>query len=133
MPEQQTPPTLLVYDLTNDQLLRNYQIPEDQRTADSLFANIAVEDYDCSDSYGYFGDLGGPGLVVYSWKLAKSWLVKHHYFHPDPQVEYSCTIINYIIIFHAACIAVALDCSCNILVQSLLTEFAYLQSASHHD
>ncbi|TGZ53553.1 Protein yellow [Temnothorax longispinosus] len=35
-------------------------------------------------SYGYLGDLGGPGLVVYSWNLRKSWLVKHHSFHPDP-------------------------------------------------
>ncbi|NP_001154989.1 yellow-b isoform X1 [Nasonia vitripennis] len=84
-PEQDSVPTLLVYDLTNDQLLRKYPIPDDHRTYESLFANIAVEDYDCDDSYGYLGDLGGPGLVVYSWKLAKSWLVKHHYFHPDPQ------------------------------------------------
>ncbi|XP_011506369.1 PREDICTED: protein yellow [Ceratosolen solmsi marchali] len=84
-PEQQAPPTLLVYDLTNDQLLRKYPIPDEQRTADSLFANIAVEDYSCEDSYAYLGDLGGPGLVVYSWKLAKSWIIKHHYFYPDPQ------------------------------------------------
>lgn len=85
-PEQLVPPTLLVYDLTNDQLLRHYAVPEDQRTADSLFANIAVEDYNCEDSYAYLGDLGGPGIVVYSWKMSRSWLVKHNYFHPDPQV-----------------------------------------------
>ncbi|XP_014212245.1 protein yellow-like [Copidosoma floridanum] len=83
-PEQQSPPALLAYDLTNDQLLRKHIVPEEQRTPDSLFANIAVEDYDCDDSYAYLADLGGPGLVVYSWKLRKSWLVKHHYFHPDP-------------------------------------------------
>ncbi|XP_039313570.1 protein yellow isoform X2 [Solenopsis invicta] len=83
-PDQQTPPALLVYDLTNDRLLRKYVIPPDQKIADSLFANIAVEDYSCGDSYGYLGDLGGPGLVVYSWQLHKSWLVKHHSFHPDP-------------------------------------------------
>lgn len=85
-PEQQVPPALIVYDLTNDRMLRKYVIPADQRTADSLFANIAVEDYSCEDSYGYLGDLGGPGLVVYSWSLQQSWLVKHHSFHPDPQV-----------------------------------------------
>ncbi|XP_011251659.1 protein yellow [Camponotus floridanus] len=83
-PEQQAPPALIVYDLTTDRVLRKHVIPADQRTADSLFANIAVEDYSCEDSYGYLGDLGGPGLVVYSWSLHSSWLVKHHSFHPDP-------------------------------------------------
>jgi hypothetical protein len=85
--------------LTNDQLLRKYPIPDEQRTADSLFANIAVEDYSCDDSYAYLGDLGGPGLVVYSWKLAKSWIVKHHYFYPDPQVLcFTCNITCELII-----------------------------------
>lgn len=68
-------------------MMRKFVIPEDQRTADSLFANIAVEDYSCEDTYAYLGDLGGPGLVVYSWKMEKSWLVKHPSFHPDPQVS----------------------------------------------
>ncbi|XP_066588473.1 protein yellow-like [Prorops nasuta] len=84
-PEQQAPPALLIYDLSNDRLLRKFVIPNDQRTPDSLFANIAVEDRSCDDTYGYLGDLGGPGLVVYSWRQNKSWLVKHHFFHPDPQ------------------------------------------------
>lgn len=85
-PEQQAPPALIIYDLTNDRLLRKFVIPPEQRTADSLFANIAVEDYSCDDSYGYLGDLGGPGLVVYSWNLHQSWIVRHHSFHPDPMV-----------------------------------------------
>lgn len=84
-PEQQAPPALIVYDLTNDQVLRKYVIPEDQRTADSLFANIVIEDASCEDSFAYLADLGGPGLVVYSWRRNVSWLVKHHFFHPDPQ------------------------------------------------
>lgn len=84
-PEQQAPPSLLVYDLTSNELLRKYVVPKTQRTADSLFANIAVEDQSCDDAYVYLGDLAGPGLVVYSWKYDRSWLVKHHYFHPDPQ------------------------------------------------
>ncbi|KAI4488668.1 hypothetical protein M0802_011376 [Mischocyttarus mexicanus] len=84
-PSQRVPPTLLIYDLNDDKLLRKFVIPNDQRTADSFFANIVVEDYNCNDTYSYLGDLGAPGLVVYSWKLDKSWLVKHHYFHPDPK------------------------------------------------
>lgn len=86
-PEQQAPPALIVYDLTSNRMLRKFVIPEDQRTADSLFANIAVEDYSCDDTYAYLADLGGPGLVVYSWSMNNSWLVKHHFFHPDPQFE----------------------------------------------
>lgn len=85
-PEQRVPPALVIYDLKNDRPLRKYIIPSDQRTADSFFANIAVEDYNCEDTYAYLGDLGAPGLVVYSWKLERSWLVKHHFFHPDPKV-----------------------------------------------
>ncbi|XP_014232843.1 protein yellow-like [Trichogramma pretiosum] len=85
-PEQQSPPSLLVYDLRQDKLLRRYAIPEDQRTPDSLFANLVVEDHqeDCADAHAYLADLGGPGLVVYSWRQDSSWLIKHHYFHPDP-------------------------------------------------
>ena len=85
--EQQAPPSLLIYNLRTDELLRKYVIPEIQRTPDSLFANIAVEDYDCQDTYAYLGDLGGPGVVIYSWKKESSWLVKHNYFLPDPQVS----------------------------------------------
>ena len=86
-PEQEAPPALLIYDLKNDRLLRKFVIPEDQKTHDSLFANIALEDYSCEDTFAYLGDLGGPGLVVYSWKSRKSWLVKHRFFQPDPQVS----------------------------------------------
>lgn len=85
-PEQLAPPALLIYDLTNDELIRKYTIPDNQKTTDSLFANIAVEDKSCDDTYAYIGDLGGPGLVVYSWKRQTSWLVKHNYFYPDPMV-----------------------------------------------
>ncbi|KAJ6646949.1 Protein yellow [Pseudolycoriella hygida] len=75
---------LLVYDLHNDNLLRRYPFPADQTKNESFFANIAVEDGDCEDAYAYCGDLGAPGLVVYSWKSQESWRVNHHYFHPDP-------------------------------------------------
>ncbi|XP_030751704.1 protein yellow [Sitophilus oryzae] len=76
--------SLLVYDLTNDALLRTYEIPAEQKTEDSFFANIAVEDEDCHNSYAYLADLGGPGLVVYSWKNNKSWKVTHNFFHINP-------------------------------------------------
>lgn len=79
-----SPPSLLVYDLHNDNLMRRYSFSKEQVKEDSFFASIAVEDDDCDDSYAYSADLGAPGLVVYSWKMQSSWRVKHHFFHPDP-------------------------------------------------
>jgi len=79
-----SPTRLLIYDLHNDNLLRSYKFPEDQIKPGSFFANIAVEDEDCDDSYAYNADLGKPGLVVYSWKSNQSWRMTHNFFHPDP-------------------------------------------------
>lgn len=38
----------------------------------------------CDDAYAYVPDLGGFGVVVYSWRHNASWRVKHHFFHFDP-------------------------------------------------
>lgn len=79
------PTQVLVYDLRNDNLIRRYELPKAQTDEEkSFFANIAVEDGDCDNTFAYLADLGAPGLVVYSWKAQNSWRVKHHYFHPDP-------------------------------------------------
>lgn len=78
---QYAPPQIVVYDLHNDALLRRFPFPKDQIKDESFFANIAVEDHDCEDTYAYVGDLGAPALVVYSWKKDSSWRVKHHYFN----------------------------------------------------
>lgn len=79
-----SPTRLLVYDLHNDNLLRSYTFPAEQMKDNSFFANIAVEDEDCEDSYAYAADLGKPGLVIYSWKSQSSWRMTHNFFHPDP-------------------------------------------------
>lgn len=87
---------LLVYDLHNDNLLRRYPFPAEQLKKDSFFANIAVEDGDCENTYAYSADLGAPGLVVYSWKQQESWRISHHYFYPDPlSGNYSVQGINF--------------------------------------
>lgn len=79
-----SPTRLLVYDLHNDNLLRSYKFPADHIKDTSFFANIAVEDDDCDNSFAYSADLGKPGLVVYSWKSQTSWRITHNFFHPDP-------------------------------------------------
>lgn len=78
------PTTLLVYDLHNDNLLRRFPFTSGLTKQDTFFANIAVEDGDCMDTFVYCGDLGASGLVVYSWKQQDAWRVNHNYFHPDP-------------------------------------------------
>ncbi|KAL9924555.1 protein yellow [Glossina fuscipes] len=78
------PAQLLVYDLHNDNLLRRHTFPLKQVKENSFFANIAVEDGECENTYAYAGDLGSPGLVVYSWRRDESWRIHHNYFHPDP-------------------------------------------------
>ncbi|XP_077289908.1 protein yellow-like [Arctopsyche grandis] len=89
-------PQLVVYDLRTDQLMRRFTIPPAQLEEESFFANIAVEDTSCEDSYAYAADLGSPGLVVYSWRYQTSWRVKHHYFHPDPlSGDFNVTGINF--------------------------------------
>lgn len=90
------PPQLVIYDLKTDQLLRRYVFPQAQLEEDSFFANIAVEDTSCEDSFAYAGDLGSPGLIVYSWSQETSWRVKHHYFHPDPLAgDFNVTGVNF--------------------------------------
>ncbi|CAG9786523.1 unnamed protein product [Diatraea saccharalis] len=78
------PPAIIIYDLKTDNLIRKYVFPEDQVKEDSGFANIAVEDMDCANTYAYAGDLGKPGIVVYSFDKNESWRITHHFFHPDP-------------------------------------------------
>ncbi|CAH2096530.1 unnamed protein product [Euphydryas editha] len=77
-------PSIIIYDLKTDTILRRFVFPEDQVKEDSGFANIAVEDTDCDKTYAYAGDVGKPGIVVYSWEKNESWRITHHYFHPDP-------------------------------------------------
>lgn len=79
-----SPTKLLVYNLQNDALLRSFVLPKEQRHTDSFFANIAVEDHDCNDTFAYLADLGKPGIVVYSWKDHTSHRVVHNFFHMDP-------------------------------------------------
>lgn len=38
----------------------------------------------CDDTYAYFSDELGYGLVAYSWEQNKSWRFEHSYFMPDP-------------------------------------------------
>lgn len=79
-------PKLMVFDLNTDTLIRQYTFKPDDMKPDSFFANILADTTKdkCDDAHAYIPDLGGSGLVVYSFAANTSWRVKHHYFHFDP-------------------------------------------------
>ncbi|XP_015601990.1 protein yellow isoform X2 [Cephus cinctus] len=92
------PPTLIVIDLTTDKIIRRYPLKDSDQKADSFFADMVVdvEADSCDNAYAYISDLGGYGLVVYSWAENNSWRVSHNYFYFDPlQGDYNVNGINF--------------------------------------
>ncbi|CAH1115367.1 unnamed protein product [Psylliodes chrysocephalus] len=86
-PQQIIPSSIAIFDLNTDKLLRRYNFSEsDIKGEDSFFANVIVDvtKDTCDNAFAYVPDLGGYGIVVYSFAEDKSWRVKHNYFHFDP-------------------------------------------------
>lgn len=77
---------LVVFDLNTNKLIRRYEFKPTDFKDTSFFANVVVDVQPdkCDDAFAYVPDLGGYGIVVYSWKNNDSWRVKHNYFHFDP-------------------------------------------------
>ncbi|XP_066588544.1 protein yellow-like [Prorops nasuta] len=80
------PTRLVVIDLKTDKVIRRYNLKESDQKADSFFADLAIDvDKDsCDNAFAYLSDLGGYGLVVYSWATNDSWRINHNYFYFDP-------------------------------------------------
>ncbi|KAG5888472.1 hypothetical protein JTB14_022102 [Gonioctena quinquepunctata] len=86
-PKQISPPAIIIFDLNTDKVVRRYNLKNtDIKGDDSFFANIVVDvtKDTCDKAFAYIPDLGGYGLVVYSFADNNSWRVKHNYFHFDP-------------------------------------------------
>ncbi|XP_044759409.1 protein yellow [Coccinella septempunctata] len=85
-PKQVCPPAIYVFDLSTDDLLFKYELPEEFIKQDSLYSNIVVDnkDGDCSNVHAYLTDVWRYGLVVYSLKSGRSWRIYDHLFYPDP-------------------------------------------------
>ncbi|XP_045473008.1 protein yellow [Harmonia axyridis] len=84
--KQHSTPSILIYDLKTDKLLKRYVLQSTDLKEDSFFANIVV-DVDptkCEEAFAYIPDLGGYGVVVYSLADNDSWRIKHNFFHFDP-------------------------------------------------
>lgn len=60
--------------------------PEDI-VSTTFIASIALDvGSSCDDTFAYFSDELGYGLIAYSWEQNKSWRFSHSYFFPDPLV-----------------------------------------------
>ncbi|XP_055596515.1 protein yellow [Uranotaenia lowii] len=91
-------PSLVIYDLYTDKLLRRHYLPESLLKEDSFFANIIIdaERGNCDNAYAYIPDLGGYQVIVYSFNEDKSWRVKHNFFHFDPLAgDYNIAGVNF--------------------------------------
>lgn len=87
-----------VYNLLNDQLIREYIIPETSLKPEAFLANIVVETSkeNCNKAFAYIPDLAGNALIVYSLEENDSWIVTHHFFHFDPLFgDYNIAGINF--------------------------------------
>ncbi|KAL0839721.1 hypothetical protein ABMA28_016366 [Loxostege sticticalis] len=81
------PYALNVYDLKTDQRIRRYVFRPEDIVSTTFIANIAIDmGSSCDDTYAYFSDELGYGLIAYSWEQNKSWRFSHSYFMPDPLV-----------------------------------------------
>lgn len=81
------PYTLNVYDLNTDMRIRQYVFRPEDIVPSTFIANIALDEGPtCEDTFAYFSDELGYGLIAYSWQENRSWRFSHSYFMPDPLV-----------------------------------------------
>ncbi|KAJ8678875.1 hypothetical protein QAD02_014662 [Eretmocerus hayati] len=84
--KQICPPTIFVFDLYTDELIKTYPFPSDQVKEDSLYTNIVVDarSDQCDRAIAYASDVWRFGLVVYDLFNDTSFRIQHHLFFPDP-------------------------------------------------
>ncbi|KAF9422347.1 hypothetical protein HW555_001937 [Spodoptera exigua] len=86
--KQVTQPSVLVFNLRTDELLKKFILNETVLRDSSVLTSIAVEivGKDCAraKSYAYITDMGSNAIIVYSMHDDDAWRVENHYFHFDP-------------------------------------------------
>lgn len=79
------PYSVNVFDLATNTRIRRYEFRAEDTNANTFIANTAVDiGKSCEDTFAYFSDELGYGLIVYSWEQNRSWRFDHSYFYPDP-------------------------------------------------
>ncbi|CAH1393209.1 unnamed protein product [Nezara viridula] len=97
-PKVLSPPKIMIFNLTTDELIREYHLKPSDIKDDSFFANIVVDvsPDKCDEAFAYLPDLGSYCLVVYSYKENESYRINHHYFHFDPLYgDYNISGVNF--------------------------------------
>uniref|UniRef100_A0A182PPU1 Yellow protein n=1 Tax=Anopheles epiroticus TaxID=199890 RepID=A0A182PPU1_9DIPT len=95
---QYAPPSLVLFDLYTDKLIRRHFFNSTLLKEDSFFANVIVdtERGDCDNAHAYIPDLGSYAVIVYSFADDRSWRVKHNFFHFDPLAgDYNIGGVNF--------------------------------------
>uniref|UniRef100_A0A182VSS2 Protein yellow n=1 Tax=Anopheles minimus TaxID=112268 RepID=A0A182VSS2_9DIPT len=95
---QYAPPSLVLFDLYTDKLIRRHFFNSTLLKEDSFFANVIVdtERGDCDNAYAYIPDLGSYAVIVYSLADDRSWRIKHNFFHFDPLAgDYNIGGVNF--------------------------------------
>ncbi|XP_063706289.1 protein yellow-like [Culicoides brevitarsis] len=83
--QQLCPYALNIFDLNTNRRIRRYIFRHEDTNLNTFIANILVDVGDtCEDSYAYFSDELGYGLIVYSFEENTSWRFEHGFFFPDP-------------------------------------------------
>lgn len=83
--ENVCPYSINVFDLKTDRRIRRYEFRPEDTNANTFIANTVIDiGNTCDDTFAYFSDELGYGLIAYSWEQNKSWRFSHSFFLPDP-------------------------------------------------
>lgn len=79
------PYAINIFDLTTNTRIRRYEFRPEDTNANTFIANTVVDiGKNCDDTFAYFSDELGYGLIAYSFEQNKSWRFAHSFFFPDP-------------------------------------------------
>lgn len=95
--QQVCPYAINVFDLRTNTRLRRYAFRPEDTNPNTFIANTVVDiGKTCDDTYAYFSDELGYGLVAYSYEKNKSWRFAHSFFYPDPlRGDYNIAGLNF--------------------------------------
>ncbi|CAM6031572.1 unnamed protein product, partial [Sphagnum compactum] len=79
------PYAINVFDLQTNRRIRRYELRTEDINANTFIANTVIDiGKSCQDTFAYFSDELGYGLIAYSFEQNKSWRFEHSFFFPDP-------------------------------------------------
>ncbi|XP_070500416.1 L-dopachrome tautomerase yellow-f2-like [Chironomus tepperi] len=78
-------PSIWVFDLKTDQLVKRFEIPEHVVRDGRGLASITVDVIDCNgNSFAYIPDLLNSEMIIYNMQEDKAYRMQHNYFRMNP-------------------------------------------------